>query len=256
MKIAVCIKQVPARDSALRVDATGKWLEESDLAYEMNEPDAYALEEALQLKEAESGEVIAICAGPARVTQTIREALAKGADRAIHIETSEATQGDLFITAQLLAKALEAEKPDLILTGLQSDDMGYGQTGVLVAELLGYAHATIIMEVEPRAGSVRVKRELENGWFQQVELPLPALLTIQSGIKKLRYATLMGIKKAKTKEVKTVGAAQLASEVRPAILTDRIYPPPRTKQSQVFSGDPRKAARQLIEKLKFEARVL
>jgi electron transfer flavoprotein beta subunit len=256
MKIAVCIKQVPARDSALRVDAAGKWLEESDLAYEMNEPDAYALEEALQLKEADSGEVIAICAGPGRVTQTIREALAKGADRAVHIDTGEAATPDVFITAQLLAKALEMERPDLILTGLQSDDIGYGQTGVLLAELLGYAHATIIMEVEARAGSVRVKRELESGWFQHVELPLPALLTIQSGIKKLRYATLMGIKRAKTKEVRAVGAAQLASEVHPAILTDRIYQPPRIKKGQIFSGEPRETARQLVEKLKFEARVL
>jgi electron transfer flavoprotein beta subunit len=256
MKIAVCIKQVPARDSALRVDAAGKWLEESGLAYEMNEPDAYALEEALQLKETDSGEVIAICAGPGRVAQTIREALAKGADRAVHIDTGEAATADVFITAQLLAKTLEMERPDLILTGLQSDDMGYGQTGVLLAELLGYAHATIVMEVEARAGIVRVKRELENGWFQHVELPLPALLTIQSGIKKLRYATLMGIKKAKAKEVKTLETAQLAREVHPAILTDHIYQPPRTKQSQIFSGDPRETARQLVEKLKFEARVL
>ncbi|MGH9610534.1 MAG: electron transfer flavoprotein subunit beta/FixA family protein [Bryobacteraceae bacterium] len=256
MKIAVCVKQVPARDSALRVDAAGKWLEESDLAYEMNEPDAYALEEALQLKEAQPGEVIAVCTGPARVAQTIREALAKGADRAIHIETGEAAPSDPLVTAQLLAKALEAEKPDLILTGLQSDDMGYGQTGVVLAELLGYAHATIVMEVAPRPGGVRVKRELENGWFQHVELPLPAVLTIQSGIKKLRYATLMGIKKAKTKELKTLAAAELAGPANPAIVTDRIYQPPRVKQSQIFSGDPREAARQLVEKLKFEARVL
>ncbi|MGH9621767.1 MAG: electron transfer flavoprotein subunit beta/FixA family protein, partial [Bryobacteraceae bacterium] len=145
---------------------------------------------------------------------------------------------------------------DLILTGLQSDDMGYGQTGVVLAELLGYAHATIVMEVAPRPGGVRVKRELENGWFQHVELPLPAVLTIQSGIKKLRYATLMGIKKAKTKEVKTLAAAQLDGSANPAIVTDRIYQPPRVKQSQIFSGDPREAARQLVEKLKFEARVL
>ncbi|MGH9581842.1 MAG: electron transfer flavoprotein subunit beta/FixA family protein [Bryobacteraceae bacterium] len=199
---------------------------------------------------------MALCAGPPRVLQTIREALAKGADRAIHIETAESEPPDVLVTAHLLAKALETEKPDLVLTGLQSDDMGYGQTGVVLAELLGYAHATIVMEVEPRAGSVRVKRELEDGWFQHVSLPLPALLTIQSGIKKLRYATLMGIKKAKTKEVKTLAAAQLASGIDPAIAIGRIYQPPRTKQSQIFSGDARTAAQRLIEKLKFEARVL
>lgn len=256
MKIAVSVKQVPARDSALRLDAAGKWLDEADLSWEMNEPDAYALEEALQLKEKFGGEVIAISAGPARVAQTIREALAKGADRAIHVETAETAASDVLVTARLLAKALESEKPDLILTGLQSDDMGYGQTGVIVAELLGYAHATIVMEVEPSAASVRVKRELENGWFQHVELPLPALLTVQSGIKKLRYATLMGIKKAKTKEVKTIPAAGFAAGSTPAVAIDRIYQPPRAKQSQIFSGDPREAAHQLVEKLKFEARVL
>jgi electron transfer flavoprotein beta subunit len=256
MKIAVSVKQVPARDSALRVDVGGKWLDESDLAYEMNEPDAYALEEALQLKEKLGGEAIVVCAGPQRAVQTIREALAKGADRAIHVETAEAGPLDVLVTARLLAKALEAEKPDLILTGLQSDDAGYGQTGVVLAELLGYAHATIVMEVEPRDGAVRVKRELENGWFQHVSLPLPAVLTIQSGIKKLRYATLMGIKKAKTKEVRTVPVAQLGVDLAPAIAVDRAYLPQRTKHSQIFSGDARTAAHQLVEKLKFEARVL
>lgn len=255
MKIAVSVKQVPARDSTLRVNAAGTWLDEADFAYEMNEPDAYALEEALQLKEKLGGEVIAISAGPARVGQTIREALAKGADRAIHIQT-EVETADVLTTARLLAKALESEKPDLVLTGLQSDDLGYGQTGVVLAEMLGYAHATIVMEVEPQGERVRVKRELENGWFQWVELPLPALLTIQSGIKKLRYATLMGIKKSKTKEVKTIPAGQSSGAADAAVVIDRLYQPPRTKQSQIFSGDPREAAHRLVEKLKFEARVL
>src|SRR5947199_10452252 len=202
MKIIVSMKQVPARDSNLRVDETGKKLDESEFTFEVNEPDAYALEEALQLKEKNGGEVIALCAGPARAAQTIREALAKGADRAIHIEEENMRALDPLAVARLMAKAIEPEKPDLILTGLQSDDLGYGQTGVILAELLGLPHATIIMQVEAKDGSIRVKRELEDGWFQHVEMPLPALLTIQSGINKLRYATLMGIKKAKTKEVK------------------------------------------------------
>ncbi len=142
---------------------------------------------------------MALCAGPARASQTIREALAKGADRAIHIEEENLTAFDTLGVAKLLAKAAEAEKPDLILTGLQSDDLGYGQTGVVMAELLGLPHGTIIMAVEKmRLSGIRVKRELEDGWFQNVEMPLPAVLTIQSGINKLRYATLMGIKKAKT----------------------------------------------------------
>jgi electron transfer flavoprotein beta subunit len=256
MKIAVSIKQVPARDSALRINSSGKWLDESDLAYEMNEPDAYALEEALQLREKLGGEVLVLCVGAEHALQTIREALAKGADRAIHVETDRVALLDPLLTARLLAKAVEGERPDLILTGLQSDDAGYGQTGVLIADLLGYAHATIVMEVEARAGSVRVKKELENGWFQYVSLPLPAALTIQSGIKKLRYATLMGIKKAKTKEIKKLKANQLGIDLQSALVVDRLYAPDRIKRSQIFSGDAQTAAHQLIEKLRFEARVL
>jgi electron transfer flavoprotein beta subunit len=256
MKIIVSVKQVPARDSALRVDNSGKRLDESDLSYEMNEPDAYALEEALQLKEKLGGEVVVLCLGPQRAAPTIREALAKGADRAIHVQMDEGVVLDALATARLLAKAIASEAPDFILTGLQSDDLGYGQTGVVIAELLGYAHATIVMEVEPQGNAVRVKRELEDGWFQNVTLPLPAVLTIQSGIKKLRYATLMGIKKAKTKEVKTLPAAQLGVDASSATNLEHLYLPQRSKQSQILTGDAKQVAKQLVEKLKFEARVI
>jgi electron transfer flavoprotein beta subunit len=257
MKIVVAIKQVPARDSQLRIAPSGKWIEEADLSYEINEPDAYALEAGLQLKEKHGGEVIALCAGPARAAQTIREALAKGADRAIHIEEEDPGAYDPLAGARLLAAALQPESPDLVLTGLQSDDLGYGQTGVILAELMGLPHATIIMEVEKKDGAIRVKRELEDGWFQHVEMPLPALLTIQSGISKLRYATLMGIKKAKTKEIKRLTAAQLGAERgASSIRLERIYMPERTKRTQLFDGSPKEAAAQLVEKLKFEARVI
>jgi electron transfer flavoprotein beta subunit len=256
MKIIVCIKQVPARDSKLRVASSGAWIQEGDLSYEINEPDAYALEEGLQLKEKHGGEVIVLCAGPARASQTIREALAKGADRVIHIETEELT-GDPLSAARLLAAALKPENPDLVLTGLQSDDLGYGQTGVILAELLGLPHGTIIMHVETQGGGIRVKRELEDGWFQNVDMPLPALLTIQSGISKLRYATLMGIKKAKTKEVKQLSAANLGGQPGPGgIQLSRVYLPERTKQTQLFEGPPKEVAAKLVEKLKFEARVI
>jgi electron transfer flavoprotein beta subunit len=256
MKIIVSVKQVAARDSALRLNSAGRWLDESDLSYEMNEPDAYALEEALQLKEKLGGEVIVLCAGPARVTQTIREALAKGADRAIHVETAEDGVLDPLATGRLLAAAIAPEAPDFVLTGLQSDDLGYGQTGVVVAELLGYSHATIVMEVEPQGKMVRVKRELEDGWFQNVVLPLPVVLTVQSGIKKLRYATLMGIKKAKTKEVKSVAAREMGADLASQAEMERVYLPERSKQTQMLSGDAKQVAHQLVEKLKFEARVL
>jgi len=256
MKIIVAIKQVPVRDSQLRIDSSGKWIQEDDLGFEINEPDAYALEEALQLKEKHGGEVIALCAGPSRAAQTIREALAKGADRALHIEDEHLKSLDTLGIAHLLAAAAKSENPDLILTGLQSDDLGYGQTGVVLAELLGYPHATIIMHVEKRNGSIQVKRELEDGWFQNVEMPLPAVLTIQSGINKLRYATLMGIKKAKTKEIRGLTASQLGVAPEAAVVLERAYIPQKTKQTQIFEGDARTVAAKLVEKLKFEVRVI
>jgi len=261
MKIIVAIKQVPLRDSQLRVNASGNWIEESGLGFEINEPDAYALEAGLQLKEQHGGEVVVLCAGPERAGQTIREALAKGADRAIHIETAGLHSTglhswDTLGTAKLLATAAGPEKADLILTGLQSDDVGSGQTGVVMAELLCMTHSTIIMHVEARDGGIRVKRELENGWFQHIQMPLPAVLTIQSGSSKLRYATLMGIKKAKMKEVKRLTAGELGGVPTAVVSVERIYAPQKNKQTQIFEGDPKTAAAQLVEKLKFEARVL
>ena len=256
MKIVVAIKQVPARDSLLRIDASGRWIQEADLSFEINEPDAYALEEALQLREKHGGEVAVVCAGPVRAAQSIREALAKGADRAIHIEEENLAGWDTLGVAGLLARALASESPDLVLTGLQSDDLGYGQTGVVLAELLGLPHATIIMQVAKQDGAIRVKRELEDGWFQYVEMPLPAVLTIQSGINKLRYATLMWIKKAKTKEIKRIAAAGLVALSSPSVEIRRIYTPQRSKHTELLEGNPREAAARLVEKLRFEARVL
>jgi electron transfer flavoprotein beta subunit len=256
MKIIVALKQVPERDSAVVVAPGGKGIDERDLAYGMNEPDAYALEEALQLKEKHGGEVIALSAGPERVAATLREALAKGADRAIHIQTDSGTLGsrDTLSLARLLAEAIRPESPDLVLTGLQSDDLGLGQTGVVLAELLGIPHSTLILHVERTDTGLRVKRELEDGWFQQVEMPLPALLTIQSGGNKLRYATLMGIKKARSKETRTVEAA--APTAAPSLSLTRVYLPEKQKRTQMLKGTPAEIAAQLVEKLRLEVRVL
>jgi electron transfer flavoprotein beta subunit len=256
MKLLVGLKQVPARDSLLRTDAAGRWIDESDLTFEINEPDAYALEAGLQLKEKHGGELVVLTVGPPRATQSIREALAKGADRAIHVEEENPGQYDTLGIAHLMAKAIESEKPDLILTGLQSDDLGNGQTGVVLAEMLGLPHETIIMQVEKLDGSIRVKRELEDGWFQHIEMPLPALLTIQSGISKLRYATLMGIKKAKSKEIRRITAAELGAAPARSVEISRLYPPQKTKQTEMLEGSPREAAAKLVERLKFGARVL
>jgi electron transfer flavoprotein beta subunit len=256
MKIIVAIKQVPERDAQLAIAPGGKWIDDGDLSYTINEPDAYALEEALQLKEKNGGEVIALCAGPERVASTLREALAKGADRAIHIlaDSDDLAERDTLSLAHLLADAVRTESPDLILTGLQSDDLGLGQTGVVLAELLGIPHATIIMQVEVTPSGLRVKRELEDGFFQHIDMPLPVLLTIQSGGNKLRYATLMGIKKAKTKPTATLSAA--ASTVPPAIELTRVYLPEKQKQTQMLTGTPAEIAAQLVDKLRSEVRVI
>lgn len=256
MQILVCLKQVAASDEVLRVHPSGAWIEESDASFAMNEPDSFALEEGLRLKEKHGGEVIAVSAGPARAGSTIREALAKGADRGILVEDERLSNSDSLSTARALAAAIGREKHDLVLTGLQSGDAGFGQTGVIVAELLGLPHATLIMEVSAGKTSVRVKRELEAGWFQYVELPLPALLTIQSGINTVRYATLMGIKKAKSKPLARYTCEDLGIEIKPAQIVRRLYTPERSKQTQFLEGAPGEVARQLVDKLKFEARVL
>ena len=253
MKIAVCIKQVVSREWQLRVNDSKTWIRDSDASFELNEPDAYALEEALRLKEKHGGEVVACCAGPARATQVIREALARGADRAIHIESDLLAAADAAVVASALAGAMREEAFDLVLTGLQSDDHGFGQTGVILAEKLGVPHATIIMDVQVTDGGLRVKRELEGGWFQWIGLPMPALLTIQSGINQLRYATLKGIMAAKKKEIRKVTFAGPA-EGGQRILT--MYVPQKAKKTQLLSGSPAEAARELITRLRDEARVI
>jgi electron transfer flavoprotein beta subunit len=253
MKIAVCIKQVPSREWQPRINEAGTWIRDQDAAYEMNEPDAYALEEGLRLKERVGGEVVVCSAGPARVGQVLREALARGADRAIHVEDDRLAAADASLVAEALAAAMRDETFDLILTGLQSDDQGFAQTGVILAERLGMPHATIIMEVQVTDGGLKVKRELEGGWFQWIGLPLPAVLTIQSGINTLRYATLKGIMGAKKKEIRKAAA--------PATLTSRLqivklYVPQKQKHTEMLSGAPAEVARQLVKKLREDARVL
>ena len=254
MKIIVCIKQVPAKDAPLAI--AGNWIKESDIGFEMNEPDSYALEEALRLKEKHGGEVIALSMGPERVKQTIKEALAKGADRAVHIADDNFAQLDPLGSAKALAAAIKSENADLVLTGLQSDDHGFGQTGVLMAGLLDLPHATIIMAIEASDGKLKLKRELEAGWFQWMECPLPAVLSIQSGINKVRYATLKGIMAAKKKEIATITRESLGVTVELTQKIEKIYVPVKTKKTEFLTGTPKEVAVKLVEKLKFEARVI
>ena len=254
MKIVVCIKQVPAKDAPLAV--VGNWIKESDIGFEMNEPDSFALEEALRLKEKHGGEVVVLSMGPERVKQTIKEALAKGADRGIHIADDHFAQLDPLGGASALAAAVKGEAADLILTGLQSDDQGFGQTGVLLAALLDRPHATIIMAIELSDGKLKLKRELEAGWFQWIECPLPAVLSIQSGINRVRYATLKGIMAAKKKEITTVNREALGAKTEPTQKVERIYVPVKTKKTEFLSGSAKEVAAKLVEKLRFEARVI
>ena len=253
MKIAVCIKQVPTHDWQPRLDDSKTWIREADAGYEMNEPDAYAVEEALRLKEKHGGEVVVCSAGPARVAQVIREALARGADRAIHVEEDSLGSADAFVVADALARAMADERFDMVLTGLQSDDQGFAQTGVVLAERLGLPHATIVMEVAVDGLSVRVKRELEGGWFQWVTLPLPVVLTIQSGINQLRYATLKGIMAAKKKEIRKA-AAPRGAFARQKIVG--LYVPEKGKKTEMLGGSPAEAARELVRRLREEVRIV
>jgi electron transfer flavoprotein beta subunit len=253
MKIAVCIKQVPTREWQPRLRDDRTWIREQDASYEMNEPDAYALEEALRLREKHGGEVVVCSAGPARVQQVIREALARGADRALHVEDDALAAADGSMIAEALAAAMAEEKFDLVLTGLQSDDQGHAQTGVILAERLDIPHSTIIMDVQVESGGLRVKRELEGGWFQWISMPLPALLTIQSGINQLRYATLKGIMAAKKKEIRKIAPPPGLSPSQQIVA---LAMPSKSKQTQMIGGSSAEAARELVRRLREEARAL
>src|SRR5438105_7898467 len=250
------MKQVPQKDAPLKLNETGAWIRE-DVSYEVNEPDAYALEEALRQKEKHGGEVVVITAGPARASQVLREALAKGADRAIHLEDSAFVSQDAFNIARAFAAAIKDEQFDLIFTGLQSDDYGYAQTGVILAELLGWPHATIIMHIEKQDSGIKVKRELEAGYFQFIEMPLPAVLSIQSGINKLRYATLIGIKQAKNKPLRKVSLADVQQAIAGNLQKiERMYIPEKSKKTEYLEGSPNEIAKKLVDKLRNELRVL
>ena len=256
MKILVCIKQVPQKDAPLKLSDDAKWIRE-DTSYEVNEPDAYALEESLRLKEKHQGEVVALTAGPARASQVLREALAKGADRAIHLEDDRFTRLDSANTARAIAAAIRDEHFDLIVTGLQSDDYGNAQTGVLLAELLGIPHATIIIGIEKTDSGLHLKRELEAGHYQYIDMSLPAVLTIQSGINKLRYATLIGIKQAKTKPVRKVEWAEVEPHLsKNQQQIERLYVPEKQKRTEMIQGPPTESAKKLVDYLKNQARVL
>jgi len=265
MKIISCIKPVPDPASRLTINETKTWIKDQDLTFVASEADNYALEEALRLKERHLGEVAVVSMGGEEAARVLRSGLAMGADRAIHLLDAKFKGADEFAAAATLAKAIEKDGgADLVLTGVQSDDLGTGMTGTMLAEFLGWAHATVVVGVEadPDKKSVKVKRELEGGINETVELPLPAVLTIQFGINQPRYASLKGIMAAKKKEFKVWSAADLGLsddaigksgakyEVREILI------PERKSKVEIISGTPDEAVATLVEKLRKEAKVL
>ena len=252
MKIAVLVKQVIGSESALEISQDQKWIDNSNATFVMNPPDNYAIEEAMLIKEkVGAGEVVVVSMGPQRVQKVIREGLSKGADRGIHIETESLNEIDPLYISKVLAETLRDENFDLILSGLQSDDSGMGQTGVLLGELLNMSTATLAIETDIDQNKIRVKRELESGWFQWVELEFPASVSIQSGINQPRYPSLKGIMGAKKKEIKVIPAPQV--EKRQSI--SEIFVPKKSKETEFIETDIDSAVERIIEILKTEVKV-
>jgi electron transfer flavoprotein beta subunit len=253
MKIAVLVKQVPGSDSPLPLNSNQSWLDENGISYVMNECDNYALEEALQIKEENGdGEVVVISLGPDRVQKVIREGLAKGADRAIHIQMNSDGIADPLSLGTLFADAIRDEKFDLIFSGLQSDDLGMGQTGIIIGEMLGMSTASLAMATELSEGIIKVKRELEAGFFQWVSMSLPASITIQSGLNTPRYPSLKGIMGAKKKEINIVtpGGHDVKQSAK------KVYVPQSDKQTVMIEGSVDQIVDKLIEAFRNEIKVI
>ena len=255
MKIAVLVKQVPGSESSLPIKDDQKWIDENVASYVMNPPDNYAIEEALLIKEElGEGEVVIVSKGPERIQKVIREGLAKGADRAIHLKEDTMATDPLNI-AKSFSTVLKEENFDLIFTGLQSDDTGMGQTGVLIGEILGISTATLVIETDIKENKIKVKRELESGWFQWVTLPLPASISIQSGLNNPRYPSLKGIMGAKRKEIKVIPENQEIN-LKQFQKFDKIFVPKTDKKTEFIDGDTDENVTRIIEILKSEIKVI
>ncbi len=262
MKIAVCIKQVPDTEARLRIAGHGRWLDEEELRFVTNESDQYALEEGLQLAEKTGGEVVVISLGPERVQEALRKGLALGAARAVHLKDDAYQGGDAQATARALAAVVERQEIDLVLSGSQSDDLGWGATASVLAGILGWPHAWLVMGVELEDGTLRVTREMESGMNEVARLALPAVIEVQAGINQPRYASLKGIMKAKRKPIDAPAPADLglapeslgSAGSRVEIL--EVAFPESGAGAQIIEGDPAAAARTLVDKLQKEARVL
>ena len=252
MKIAVLVKQVVGSESALKISQDQRWIDENSATFIMNPPDNYAIEEAMLIKEKLGlGEVVIVSMGPQRVQKVIREGLSKGADRGIHIESQDLKEIDPLYISKAFAETLGDENFDLILSGLQSDDNGMGQTGALLGELLNMSTATLVIETDINQNIIRVKRELESGWFQWVELASPSSISIQSGINQPRYPSLKGIMGAKKKEIKVVPAPLV--EKKQSI--SKIFVPKKSKETEFIETDLDSTVERIVDILKTEVKV-
>lgn len=257
MKILVCVKQVPDMESRFKPDSAGVWFDEADLAFRMNEYDEYAVEQAVQLKEQLGGEpeLTVLSIGPDRVGEAIKKALAMGCDRGVHIQDTAAHMKDPWQIASVIAQFSRDQGYDLIFTGMQSQDRGSAQVGVMVAELLGYACATTLVGFSFENGTVTAKRELEGGVKGVVRLKLPAVVTCQLGLNIPRYPTLPNIMKAKKKDIQAIAVAELL-KIEPAVVTERFYPPARKGGGIVLENDVNEMADKLLTILKEKTAVL
>lgn len=261
MKIFSCIKAVPDSTARLSLNDSKTWIKTQDLSFVPSEADNYALEEALRLREKHGGEVTVLSVGSDEAAKVLRAGLATGADKAIQISLpyAELQQRGESGVAEVLAAAIQKDGgADLVLAGVQSDDVGSGATGVMLAEFLGCAHATIAIGVEadPDARKVAVRRELEGGAVETVELPLPAVVTVQYGANQPRYASLKGIMAAKKKSFTVWTAADVGVASEPLLDIKDLAFPERPSRVQMLSGTPEETVTQLVEKLRKEAKVL
>lgn len=258
MRIAVCMKAVVDPQAHIELDAEGR-LRAENLSYEVNEYDLYAVEEAIRLADASEGEVTAITVGTAGAVQGLRKGLAMGAETAIHVDC-DADRLDAHTTAALLAAALAEGNFDLVMAGVESDDVGAAQVGGLLAEALGFASTTLVVGTSPVAdGKMTVRRELEGGDHAQIEIELPAVLTIQSGINEPRYPSLRGIMAAKRKELRVVTPTDLGvseEAMAPRVETLRLAPPAARERARVIEGTASEAAAELVRILRHEEKVL
>ena len=257
MKICVLMKQVASEDSPLKINDDKQTIDSVSLNLVTNEPDTYALEEALLIKEKTSGEVTICTLGPDSSQQVIKDGLAKGADRAIHISGIDTTTLSPLEMAKIINHKIKDENFDIILSGLQSNDFGYAQLGIIIAEYLNYSHASLVMGTEILNNqSIKVKRELENGWFQWAELALPTCLSIQSGINQPRYATLKGIMSVKNKEVQEFSKDNLDYEENNSYKVMEKFIPQKSKETETIDGSPDEIVEKVIDIMKNKLRLV